>query len=84
MGYLQCGGVAVWGSCGVGELWDGDVAVWGCCGVGGLRCGGVAVWGSCCVGVAAYGGPSGYQTLDHCVLGVSFIFRVNCKKIHYG
>ena len=41
-----------------------------------------------CVGVAAYGGPSGYQTLDHCVLGVSLVFRVYREKliivkIHY-
>ena len=48
-------GVAVWGSCGVGELQSGGVAVWASCGVGSrgvgeLRCGGVAVWGSCGVG----------------------------------
>ena len=56
-------------------------------GVGELRCGGGAVWGRrgvgmlWCVIVAAYGGPSGYQTLDHCVLGVSLVFRVYRKKL---
>ena len=30
-------GVAVWGSCGVGELQSGGVAVWGSCGVGKLQ-----------------------------------------------
>ena len=75
--------MAVWVSCGVGEWRYGEsrcygVAVLGSCGVGESRCGGVAV----CEG------PSGYQTLDHCVLGVSLIFRVYreklIKKIHYG
>ena len=47
---LQCGGVAVWGGCGVGELRWGGVAVWGSCDVGELQCGGVVVWGSCGVG----------------------------------
>ena len=28
------------------------------------------------VGVAAYGGPNGYKTLDHCILGVFLVFRV--------
>ena len=63
--------------------------------MGELRCGVVAVWESRgmgmlrCLGVAAYGGPSGYQTLNHCVLGVSLVFRVYREKliilkIHYG
>ena len=30
---LQCGGVAVWGSCSVGELQCRGVAMWGRCGV---------------------------------------------------
>ena len=52
-----------------------------------LRCGGVEVWGSCIVGesrfagVAVCEGPSGYHTLDHCVLGVSLVFRVYCEKL---
>ena len=33
---LLCGGVAAWGSCGVGESQFGDVAV----------CGGCSIWGS--------------------------------------
>ena len=42
--------------------WSSDVCSsdLGSCGVGELRCG----------GVAAYEGPSGYQTLDHCVLAL--------------
>ena len=71
MGNLRCGEVAVRGSRGVGELLCGGVAVWGSRGVGELRCGGVAV----CEG------PSGYHTLDHCVLGVSLVFRVYRKKL---
>ena len=76
---LRCGGVAAWRSCGVGEARFGEVAVWGSCGVGRLQC----------VGVTVYGGPNGYQTLDHCVLGVSLVFRIYCEKliilkIHYG
>ena len=67
----RCGGVVVWGSRGVGELWCGGVAVWGSHGMGRLQC----------VGVAVYGGPSGYQTLDHCVLGVSLVFRVYREKL---
>ena len=72
MGGLRCGGVVVWGSCRVGSR-----------GVGESQYGDVAVcW------VAAYGGPSGYHTLDHCVLGVSLVFRIYrekliIQKIHY-
>ena len=74
--------VEVCGICGVGELQFGGVAVWGCCGLGELRFRGVAVWGeSRFVGVAAYQGPSGYQILDHCVLGISLIFRVYREKL---
>ena len=71
MGELRYGGVAVWVSCGVGKLRFGGVTVWVYCGMGMLQC----------VGVAAYGGPSGYQALDHCVLGVSLVFCVYCKKL---
>ena len=76
MGELRCGGVAVWRSCGVGESWCGQVAVGGSCDVGESQYGYVAV-----CGVAVYGGPSGYQTLDHCVLGVSLVFRVYREKL---
>ena len=61
--------------------------MFGSWGVGESRCGGVAVWGSRGmgrlqrVGVAVYWDPSGYQTLDHRVLGVSLIFRVHRKKL---
>ena len=34
----------------MGVFGGGGVAVWGSCGVGELRCGGVAVWGSWVVG----------------------------------
>ena len=70
---LRCGGVAVWGICGVEELRCGGVAVWGSCGVGQSRCGAVsegqsqcgavAMWGSRdvgqspCGGVAVWGSP---------------------------
>ena len=77
IGEWRCGGVAVWGSCGVEELRCGGVAVWGSRGVGQLRCGAVAVWG----GIAVCEGRSGYQTLDHCVLGVSFVFRIYREKL---
>ena len=41
VGALRCGGVVVWGSCGVGESRCGGVAVWESCGVGELGGGGV-------------------------------------------
>ena len=41
---LWCGGIAVWGSCGVGELRSGELRC------GELWCGGVAVWGNSNVG----------------------------------
>ena len=68
---LRCPGIAVWESRDVGKSQCGGVVMWGSCGVGMLRC----------VGVAAYAGPSGYQTLDHCVLGVSLVFRVYREKL---
>ena len=82
--HQQKWGVAVWGSCDVeeflcGELQCWGVAVLGSCVFGELQCGGVVLWGSRgvgmlrCVGVGVCGGPSGYQTLDHCVLGVSLV-----------
>ena len=40
---LRCGGVAVWGSCGVGESQCEGVAMWGSRGVGELHYVGVAV-----------------------------------------
>ena len=55
--------------------------------MGELRCGGVALWGSrsvgesWCGGFAVCEGPSGYHTLDHCVLGVSLVFRVYREKL---
>ena len=50
MGESRCGEVAVWGSCGVGELWCGEfvvggVALWRSCSVEELQCMGVAVQG---------------------------------------
>ena len=45
--------------------------MWGSRDVGELQCGGFAV----CEG------PSGYHTLDHCVLGVSLVFRVYREKL---
>ena len=89
---LQSVGVAVWGSCSVEELQCGAVAVWGSYGVGMSRCLGVAVFGSrgvgelqCgglrCRGFAVCKGPRGYHTLDHCVLGVSLVFRVYREKL---
>ena len=67
MGELRCGGVAVWGSCGVAEL-RGVGELW-------------RVWESWCGVVAVCEGPSGYHTLDHCVLGVSLVFRVYREKL---
>ena len=69
-GESRCGGVAVWGSCSVGELRCGVVEVCRSCGVGELRY----------VGIAAYEGPSGHQTLDHCVLGVSLFSAYIAKN----
>ena len=51
----MCEGVAVWGSCGVGEMQCGGISVWVSFSVeelqcGEKRCGGAAVWGNCSVG----------------------------------
>ena len=64
----------------MGESRCGGVAVWGSCGVGELWCGEVVgeLW---CGGIAVCEGPSGYHTLDHCVLGVSLVFRVYREKL---
>ena len=53
MGELWCGGVAVWGSHGVGELRCG-----GSCGVGDLRCEIIVVCGSCNLMQLQYNGVS--------------------------
>ena len=47
---MQCGGVAVWGSCAKRELLCGGVAVWLSWNVGELECGRVAMWGNCNAG----------------------------------
>ena len=89
VGELWCGSVVVRGNCCVCELRCVAAAVYRsyslwelqCVSrrVGKLRCGGVLVCGSHgvgelhCGGVAVCGGRGGYQTLIHCVLGVSLV-----------